>query len=307
VLLDLDRAAWPELLPGELSSPQWGVASETGRLYDVLLGAPDHLSMVPCNAVTCRSLAEGRALDPIAAATQRGELARALTRAGVRCHMVPSRAGLADLTFTRDSVLVSPWGLVELRPGASHRRAEPAHVAAALEALGLPRWGRVEAGRIEGGDVCLMREGLLAIGCSGERTDAVGAQSLARLFEAKGWTVILVPFDPAFLHLDTIFTMIAPDCAVACPEALPAAFRARLAMLGIRVIPATPNEVARLGANLLSLGEGRIVAPADNRRLNAILGGCGFDVIAVDLDQFTRCGGGVHCLTMPLARAPEWH
>jgi N-dimethylarginine dimethylaminohydrolase len=28
----------------------------------------------------------------------------------------------------------------------------------------------------------------------------------------------------------------------------------------------------------------------------------GFEVITVALDEFTQCGGGVHCLTMPLVR-----
>ena len=72
--------------------------------------------------------------------------------------------------------------------------------------------------------------------------------------------------------------------------------------LGIGIIPALREEVASLGANMLSLGDGRLVAPADNGRLNRDPRTSGFEVIAVEIDQFTRCGGGVHCLTMPLAR-----
>jgi N-dimethylarginine dimethylaminohydrolase len=281
---------------------RWGVASETGRLTDVLLSAPAYLEMVPCNAVTRDSLANGRFASRALAAGQHRSLVAALERAGVRCHFVPPAPGLADLCFTRDAVLMTPWGLIELRPAAPHRRAEPGHVAGAAAALDIPSLGRIADGTIEGGDICLLREGLLVIGRSGDRTDAAGARALGALFERRGWEVIHTGFDPAFLHLDTLFTMVSNDCAVACPEALEDDFLAALGRLGIGLIPATTAEVASLGANLLSLGAGRLLAPAGNGRLNAILADCGFALTSVALDQFTRCGGGAHCLTMPLAR-----
>ncbi|MEA3045327.1 MAG: hypothetical protein QOH47_3165 [Sphingomonadales bacterium] len=285
--------------------PRWGVASETGRLTDVLLSAPTHLSMVPCNTVTRRSLADGLSLQPLAAAKQHRGLVAALTGAGVRCHWVPPMANMTDLVFTRDPVLISPWGLIELRPAAAHRRGEPAHVAEAVGRLGMPNLGRIEEGRIEGGDICLLREGLLLVGCSGDRTDETGARALGAMFERLGWEVIYTSFDRQFLHLDTIFTMLSPDCAVACPAALGRDLGARLGGLGIGIIPASLDEVADLGANLLCLGDKRVLAPAHNRQLNSILGRRGVEVIPVEVDQFTRCGGGLHCLTMPLAREPD--
>ena len=96
--------------------------------------------------------------------------------------------------------------------------------------------------------------------------------------------------------------MVSDDCAVACPDTLDDDFLRQLGRLGVGIIPASTDEVGSLGANLLSLGDSRLVAPAGNDRLNAILAACGFDMIPVELDQFTRCGGGAHCLTMPLAR-----
>ena len=280
----------------------WGVASETGRLTDVLLSAPAYLEMVPCNAVTRDSLARGLFASPGRAARQHRALVAALAQAGVRCHFVPPVSGLADLCFTRDAVLMSPWGLIELRPAAPHRRAEPRHVAEAAFGVGAPRLGRVTEGSIEGGDICLLREGVLLIGHSGDRTDETGARALGDMFQRRGWAVIYTRFDPTYLHLDTLFTMVSARCAVACPEALEDDFLGRLGELGIGIIPASIEEVGTLGVNLLSLGDGRLLVPAGNDRLNAILAGCGFEVIAMELDQFTLCGGGAHCLTMPLAR-----
>ena len=90
--------------------------------------------------------------------------------------------------------------------------------------------------------------------------------------------------------------------AVICPAALEEGFVNRLRKLGLDLIEASTDEVARLGVNLLSLGGRRVVAAAGGNRLNAILAKRGFEVIPVEIDQFTRCGGGPHCLTMPLAR-----
>lgn len=293
--------------PGEpLTGTRWGVSTETQRLTDVLVGAPAYLSMVPCNPVTRHSLAQGLFSSRTAAARQHRALVGALEGAGVRCHFAPPCPGLADLAFTRDAVLMSPWGLIELRPAAPHRRGEPGHVAGALAALGVPHLARIEEGAIEGGDICLLREGVVLIGHSGDRTDEAGARALGAVFERRGWEVIHAGFDPKFLHLDTLFTMLSDDCAAAFPQALPDALLAQLGRFGIGIIPASAQEVAALGCNLLSLGGGRLIGPADNVRFNRMLRQSGFEVIAVDVDQFTRCGGGIHCLTMPLARQRDF-
>lgn len=290
-----------EALP-DRGAVEWGVNSETGRLEDVLLCRPDFLSMVPCNAVTRNSIANGLTSSLDIARGQHEKLADALKRSGVRCHFVEPVADLADMTFTRDAVLMSPWGLIELRPAVPHRRHEAARVSAAVSALGAPYLDRVDEGTIEGGDVCLLREGAILIGSSGERTNDVGARALGSLFEGKGWEVIHTCFDPHYLHLDTLFTMVSDTCAVACTEALQPELRERLRRIGVWLLPVSSDEVRSLGSNLLSVGENRLIVPADNRRLNSALQGCGFDITEVDIHQFAQCGGGIHCLTMPLAR-----
>ena len=297
------RGSATERLIERRSPWRWGVDSETGRLGDVLLSPPTHLAMVPCNAVTRDSLARGLSSCAASAGAQHRALESRLEAAGVECHLVPPNPGLPDLAFTRDSVLMTPWGLVELRPSEPHRRGEAAHLAGALRRLGVESLGAVGEGKVEGGDVCILRPGLVMIGISGERTDTAGARALGRIFERGGWRAHYTCIDPRYLHLDTQFTMVSGRRAVACLDTLEAEFAATMADLGISLLPATPDEVDRLEANLLSLGGGRVVAPAGETRINRELRRLGHEVIEVEIDQFVRCGGGVHCLTMPLARA----
>lgn len=293
-----------DLLIQRNDHPRWGVDSEYATLTDVLVSPPAHLEVMPCNAVSIESIARGFTCCVDTAARQHEEFVRTLERRGVRCHSVSAGKGLPDLSFTRDTSLMTPWGLVQLRPKVAHRRAEVDRVGEAARRLGLPCLGAIEEGHVEGGDICLMRPGIVAIGRSGERTDAAGARALARMFEARGWKAIICPFDPHFLHVDTLFTLVGKNRAVACVEELPAAFLDEVSSLGIELVPVSPVEVKKLGANLVALGRGRVLSPADNGRVNGELERLGHEIVPVRLDQFTRCGGGPHCLTMPLARLP---
>jgi N-dimethylarginine dimethylaminohydrolase len=283
---------------------RWGVDSEYGVLKHVMVSESHHLAMVPCNSVTKASLEGGLALCSDTAADQHARLVEALEQEGVRCHFVPPGRDLVDLCFTRDSTLMTPWGLLTLRPAVEHRRAEAERVRGATQGWGVPSLGPLTDGHAEGGDVCLVRPGTVAIGWSGERTDAAGVEALAALFEARGWQAIRTRFDPHFLHLDTLFTMVDRNRAVASIEELEAGFVRQLRALGIDLVPVTREEVDQLGANILSLGGGRLLSTAANHRVNRELERLGYRVIAVEIDQFVRCGGGIHCLTMPLARLP---
>lgn len=293
-----------DLLIEPRESARWGVDSEYGRLTEVMLSVPRHLEIVPCNAVSIENHRNGITCSPDVAVEQHARLVQALEAEGVRCHFVPPSPDLPDLSFTRDTTLMTPWGLIGLRPAVVHRLPEVAHVRRAAQTWGVPMLSTVGEGSIEGGDVCLVRPGLVVIGHSGERTDRVGAEALARTFEARGWRAILTGFDRGFLHLDTLFTMLDEGRAVARVEGLDPDFLLELQALGISILPARSDEVQKLGSNLLSLGAGRLLSPADNERVNAELEQLGYSVIRVEIDQFTRCGGGMHCLTMPLARLP---
>jgi N-dimethylarginine dimethylaminohydrolase len=294
--------AAPAPLP--VQAPREGVDSEYGQLESVLLADPRHLDLVPCNSVSNEAIRNGLRSNPARAAHQHARLAAALRAEGIEVRLVPAEPGLPDLAFTRDTSLMTPWGLIGLRPGAAHRRLEVDAVMEAAAGAGLPVLGRIDGGRIEGGDVAMIRPGLLAIGISGHRTDDDGADALAAIYERHGWEVIRYPLDPHFLHLDTIFCMVDRDLALACTDVLEDAFLARMERAGIELLPLAYKETRRLGCNLLSLGDKRVVSSGSCPRADAALEARGYRCLALDLSEFTMCGGGVHCLTMPLRRAP---
>lgn len=290
--------------PTQTPTPVYGVDSEYGRLTRVLLSAPDHLAMVPCNSVTREALRRGAEVSPAIAGRQHRALVQALQGAGVETLIAAASPDLPDQVFARDTTVMTPWGLVGLRPGAFHRRAEVDHVLAQAAASGVPILGRIERGMIEGGDVCILRPGLVIIGVTGGRTNDEGAEALAAIFRRRGWRVVLHHFDPHFLHLDTIFTVVDEGLALGCRDVLDDAFIAGMEADGLQILPVSYKDARKLGCNVVSLGDQRVLTSVDNEAANAQLRACGYELLPLDVSQFTRCGGGIHCLTMPLARQP---
>nr|WP_314443843.1 arginine deiminase family protein [uncultured Sphingomonas sp.] len=279
-----------------------GPDSEYGLLKEVLLASPRNLSIVPCNRVSEEALENGQSSCSTTASRQHRALVETLISAGVRVRTVQPVADLPDLAFTRDTSLMTPWGLIGLRPGIAHRRGEVAVVLETAQAGGVPILGRVDRGSVEGGDVCLLRPGHLVVGVSEERTTTEGAKALGSFFEARGWQVTMTPVDPDLLHLDTHFCVIDRDVALACVEKLDPGFIAMIQELGIEIVPVREEEIASLGCNVLSLGRRRIISTGSAPRVDEAVRALGFEVLVVPLGEFTQCGGGVHCLTMPLRR-----
>lgn len=276
-------------------------SSETGRLTDVVLCPPHYLAPVPCCAVTRESLASGFALKADRAKQQHAALVRVLRENGVACHMLKPKAGLPDMCFTRDIAVATPFGLRLLNPAMPHRKGEAVALAQTCREWGISV-DPVDSGTIEGGDVCVARPGLLLVGTSGERTVPAAVESFAAPFRAAGWNVLVCPFHADHLHLDTIFCMVSPDEAIACIDLLDRDFVTQVEAQGIRILPVSPQMAATLGCNILSLGERHIVASDGSTEVITLLRDAGYRVTAVDVSEFTACGGGIHCLTMPLRR-----
>lgn len=283
---------------------RWRVDSETGRLREVLLCPPDHYAWQPTNTIARKTLDEGTKVptrtDLVA---QYDGLVAALENAGVVCRYSQTEAHLPYQVYTRDSSQVTPWGPVITQLFRPQRRGEYASVIDFYgQADGV--WRYSTRGTLEGGDIHIIRPGLLLVGHSGERTDAAGARQFADWFEAEGWEVRLQPFPEHFLHLDVLFSMVTPSLALACREVLDDDLLGWLEARQIRVIPVSYKDAMTMACNVLALGDDRVISAAHATAANAAMKAEGIEVIELSLDLFTRGGGGVHCMTMPLLRDP---
>jgi arginine deiminase len=255
---------------------------------------------------------------------------------------------LPNLLFTRDS---SVWvgdevAVTSLAMPARHREST---ITAAVYAHH-PRFAGVEQlygahlEHLEGGDVLLLAEGVVAVGV-GERTTPGGAERLARRVFARrlAHTVLVVPIaqQRATMHLDTIATMVDVDAMVMYPavaDSLVAwtvtaqdgvaddADTAELAVTGplpfltaaaaamridrLRVIDTGLDPVTAEreqwddGNNTLALAPRLAVAYERNTVTNAALEAAGIEVLRIAGSELGSGRGGPRCMSCPVARDP---
>ncbi len=232
--------------------------------------------------------------DSHQAVAQHRALRETLAGCGAEVLLVPELAGHPNSVFTQDVALAVPDGFIRLRMGLPTRAGEPAWMAAALTAAGLPEVGRIEPpGTLEGGDVILA--GSVAFVGRSARTNDAGIQQLAPLLEQRGYALRVAAVPDSSLHIGGMMSVIGPGQVLACREQFPPGF-----FQGFEVI--TIPQESFISGNVITLGRGEVIAEHRNASAIAALRAVGFIVHALDLSEFVKGSGGPSCLILPLAR-----
>lgn len=294
---------------GETAAISWGVEAQTGVLTDVLLGKPDDFRWVALNSISAVTLANqeqmGFRFDKQRAMQQHQRMVEVYEANGVRCHFVESDEGLPSSVFTRDSSFMTPWGAVITSIQTPPRRRDYSVASDFYRNAGIPIWKWVTADHFEGGDFVIVKPGVALLGWSGDRSTLAGAEQVAGWLRDMDWDAYIVPIPPQFVHMDAVVVMLEKGLALVCEDALPPYAIEWLDKQEISRIPVAYKDCVKLGGNLVSLGDKRVLSMSHNVAVNAQLEAEGFAVTAVDYDMFALGGGGVHCSCHELHRLPD--
>ncbi len=190
---------------------------------------------------------------------------------------------------------------------------------------------------IEGGDVLVLSKDIVAVGLS-QRTTISGLEHFARnLLQGSGFKKVLafdIPKSRAFMHLDTVFTMVDYDKFTIHPEiegplgvyeiSLDAKgelkFNAlkdelhKILALELKVpavdlircgggdLLAAQREQWNDGSNTLCIAPGTVVTYERNYVTNDLLDKKGIKVLTVPSAELSRGRGGPRCMSCPVNR-----
>jgi dimethylargininase len=214
-----------------------------------------------------------------------------LEEAGVQVTVLAPLDNFPDSCFVEDVAVLIPDCAVVTRPGAPSRRAETAHIEAALAAFHDPI-ERIEApGRLDGGDVLAVGDRYF-IGLT-ERTDAEGARQLIAILEAHAISGEAVPVE-GMLHLKSGVAWLGGDLLL-----IQAALADQPAFEGYRKLVVANDEA--YAANAIAVN-GRVLMPAGHPKTRRAVEEAGLKVAEVATSEFQKLDGGPSCLSLRLAR-----
>jgi len=222
--------------------------------------------------------------------------------------LAPANELTLDAVYVHDASLPSDFGLILMRPGKTNRVPEGKWHGSFTAALGVPTLAKITPpGTTEGGDILWLDAKTLLVG-HGYRTNSEGISQLRALLSPKGVQVISAPLPhgqgPATcLHLMSLISLLDERTAVVDLPWLAVETVERLKARGYRFIEIDYSERNTLACNVLSLGNGRLLALEENAKTNAKLRAAGFDVRTFPGSELCiNGGGGPTCLTRPLLR-----
>ncbi len=190
---------------------------------------------------------------------------------------------------------------------------------------------------IEGGDILVLSKEVIAIGCS-QRTTSNAIEVIAKnLFaeneDIKEVLAVQIPPVRAFMHLDTVFTMVDRDKFTIYPgiqdkvrvysltrsgnnnvkvkveDDLLETLKRSLKISAINLIQSGGGDAITAAreqwndsTNTLAIAPGVVVTYSRNEMSNEVLRKNGVEVVEIDGSELVRGRGGPRCMSMPLVR-----
>jgi arginine deiminase len=253
---------------------------------------------------------------------------------------------MPNLYFTRDPFSTMGTGISLNKMRTVTRRRETIFAKyifkyhPSIKERTIPFWyDRDDPYAIEGGDQLILSDEVIAIGVS-QRTDASAIDLLAkRLFsENQPFQTILafdIPKTRAFMHLDTVFTMVDHNVFTIHPEIegpltvysiqrgkgtgeyviekehkeLDGILKKYLNLEFVKLIRCggkkgidAGREQWNDGSNTLAIAPGEVIVYARNHVTNKLLEAEGIKLHVIQSSELSRGRGGPRCMSMPLYR-----
>lgn len=235
-------------------------------------------------------------IDVDRALHQHHEFVAKMREEGIDVITLAANESYPEQVFTRDIGFTLGNQTFVSEMASSIRRGEETILEKWLATHHVP-FQKLSENHIEGGDVIIDGRTIF-IGLS-HRTCKSAILQLQN--DLPDYEIVMVPFDPKYLHLDCVFNILSPTDALIFPEALQPETVKFLASR-YQLIEVSKEEQFSLGTNVLSIGNKKVFSLPINKQVNAVMRGAGYEVIEVDFSEIIKSGGSFRCCTMPIER-----
>jgi len=212
-----------------------------------------------------------------------------------------------DSIYARDSILVSPKGLIICGMGRHSRRSEAFECAEIYRKKGYKIAGEIKLpGTIEGGDFIWIDENHAAVGL-GPRTNKEGIYQLKEILGNEVNLKIVKLPKPSHpddvLHLMSIISPVDKDLSLIFRPFMPLSFISWLENLNMKFIDVSENEYKQMGCNVLAYAPRSVIMLDNIPLVKEKLEKAGCLVKTYKGNEISLKGeGGPTCLIRPLIR-----
>ena len=226
------------------------------------------------------------------------DLVSILKKEKVDIHLIdPDEPATPNLYYTRDLGVCTTNGIILAKFRAPFRQGEELFLRLMADKLDIPIFGSIRDAFFEAGDFVQIRDDVAALGLN--RSSYSGYEEVNEFLDL---TLLPVPHDRHYAHLDVLFNMVREDLAVVCEEALPSEFMDFLKQNEINYITVPLDQQHNLGCDILMLKPNRVIVGAEAPDTIKQLESEGVDVLAMEMRELKKGRGGPGCLTLVVLR-----
>ncbi len=302
----------------EIWGDKWGVSNDIGKIKKVLMNRPGkeintlngHAHQIEAGSILSNYI-KGTTPDDLQnnskpnlhkLQNQHDQLVKILEAEGIEIVYLEGNSDIwPERVFTRDLGMVIPGGVILPRLALYIRYGETLYASQTYSRIGMPILGTIHGkGFVEGGSFAMLDETTALVGRS-ERVDPIGIEQLRNILSIQNIHLIVVDLPSTIIHLDEAFLLLDRNKALVNKALLPFWFIDELHKRQIELFHVDPKDPP-LTINVLPIAPGRIVFPSNGVRTMELLQKSGLEIIPVDVAEFYKLGGGIHCMTLPLIR-----
>ena len=306
----------------------FGAQTEYGKLKRVLMHRPG-VELCQVREDTARTYGFRRPVDSARFQSEYDNLVESISEAGAEVVLLTDVlkdepealayiARRPNMCYTRDLAVVTHAGVILLSMALKGRKGDPWVIGLAMEKLGVPVLGEIQApGLLEGGGIQFMDERTAVVALC-DRANEVAIRQFCDLTLGKCLDeVVMVMVQDGNIHIDGQLMFVGPKLALGHLASLdmhpsvvyragrPPAytfFSDYMTKRGVELIETSAKERVEMCINYIATAPLQAVGWSWATRLTEEIRKRGGKVWSVDGEELVNGNGGPHCLTCPIER-----